>query len=116
MRIAYLGLDEVNRFLARRWAKRLHSGVRFLDLRREEIPARFFAAVVDADALPGPHRRRWLARLASDGCGVPALVFGHTLTDAEAEALRGRGAKVIRRALRRQTFARWLEEQALCAA
>ncbi len=116
MRIAFLGLDEVNRFLARKWTRRLAGKVRFIDVRQGSVPAKCLGLVADADSIPSPYRRRWLALLAAVAGETPVLVLGHTLNDDEAADLRRAGAKVVRRALRRGTFTRWVECEVMCPA
>ena len=115
MRIAYLGLDEVNRYLVRKWARRGGAGLRLLNVRCGSLPAGIPALVFDSDSLPEPHRHRWLGRVASPPA-APALVFGHTLSDREAAELIGSGVVVVRRVLRRRRFHCWLESEVLCSA
>lgn len=111
MRIAFLGLDEVNRFLARKWTRKLAGKVRFIDVQQDSVPAGSVGVVADADSVPESYRRRWLALLAAEAGETPVLVFGHTLNDAEAGDLRRAGAKVVRRVIRRGTFNRWVERR-----
>ena len=115
MRIAYVGLDEVNRYFARKWARRIALGIKLVNVRALGVSARR-PIVIDLDSLPAEHRHRWLGWLTSFACQSPALVFGHTLADDEAEALRGCGVRVIRRALRRSTLHRFIEREMLCIA
>jgi hypothetical protein len=115
MRIAYLGLDEVNRYVVRKWARQEGAGLRLLNVRCETLPTGIPALVVDVDSLPEPHRRRWLERIVSSAA-APVLVFGHMLSDREAAELIGNGVHVVRRVLRRGRFRRWFENEVLCSA
>jgi hypothetical protein len=114
MRIAYLGLDDVNRYLVRKWSRREGAGLRVLEIRCESLPTEIPALVLDADSLPEPHRRRWLDRIAL--APAPVLVFGHMLSDREAAELVSRGVVVVRRVMRRGRFRRWLDSEVLCKA
>src|SRR5262245_19099624 len=103
MRIAYLGMDEVNQELVRRWAARLGAGVTAVSLADAAALAPDVAAVLDLDYLPEPWRNRWPALAA----GRPALAHGYNLPDAEAVALRRAGVTLVRRRLTARHFARW---------
>lgn len=116
MRIAYLGLDEVNRYLARRWARRLSIPCQPVDVQALGVPRNYLAIVVDLDSLPSSHRRRWLSWLTSLGRRAPALVFGHTISDDERDVLRASGVSVRCRALRRSILRRFIEREVYCAA
>jgi len=115
MRIAYLGLDEVNRYLVHKWARREAAGLRLVNVSSGNLPIGAPAIILDADSLPEPYRRCWLDCVASSAA-TPALVFGHTLSDREAAELIGSGVVVVRRVLRRGRFRRWLENEVLCSA
>jgi len=111
MRIAYITLDDVNRFMLRRWAgqnrlrvecpsaNELHTEVRGVD-----------AVVVDLDFLPALLREIWLARVLADVSPGQALVHGHNITDAEAAALHRKSVRVCRGLLRRRRFNSWVRD------
>ncbi len=116
MRIAYLGLDEVNRYFTRKWARRMAAGIRFVNVQTPGVWSECPALVVDLDSLPAMHRHRWIGWLTSFACETPALVFGHTVSDQETDALRSCGVRVVPRALKRSTLHRWIERELICAA
>jgi len=98
MRIAYVTLDDVNRFIVRRWADK--------DTFRAEFPAVNVlaasvdvadAVILDLDHLPEPFRTAWLTGVSAGRL----LVHGHNITDAEAAMLRRRGVRVCRGRLHR---------------
>ena len=111
MRIAYVTLDDVNRFVVQRWAGR---GRFQLDGPAANQPhARLDAAgavILDLDHLPAPFRAAWLARILNDALAGRALVHGYNIADADAAALRRRGVRVCRGRLRRGFFFAWLGE------
>jgi hypothetical protein len=104
MRIAYLGLDEVNGALVRQWAARRGANVEAVRLPDAAALGPDVAVVLDLDHLPEPWRREWLERLAA---GQPALAHGYNLTDDEAAALRRAGVMVVRRRLTAWHFTHW---------
>lgn len=116
MRIAYLGLDEVNRHFARHWARRMEAGLKWVDVRADGVSLNCPALLVDLDSLPGSHRKRWIGWLTSFACQTHVLVFGHSVSEAETNALRSSGVRVVHRALRRRTLHKWFERDLMCAA
>jgi hypothetical protein len=104
MRIAYLGLDEVNKGLVRHWAARRGAGVEDVALPGAAGLGPDVAVVLDLDHLPEPWRRDWVERLAA---GRPALAHGYNLTDGQAAALRRAGVTVVRRRLTAWHVSRW---------
>lgn len=115
MRIAYIGLDEVNRYLTRRWARRIGAGICFVDVQTLSISPKCPAIVVDLDSLPATYRHRWVGWLTSLARDVPTLVFGHSMSDQEMDALRNCGVRVLPRALKRSTLQRWFVRELICA-
>jgi hypothetical protein len=109
MRIAYLGLDEVNRYFARKWARRMEAGLKLIDVQAHGVLATYPALIVDLDSLPASHRTRWISWLTSIACQTPVLVFGHTVRQDESDALRSCGARVVLRALRRHALHKWMD-------
>jgi hypothetical protein len=110
MRIAYLGLDEVNGALVQRWAARQGVQTQVVALPDSAAVDPRTAVVLDLDHLPEPWRKQWLARLLT---GRPALAFGYNLSDAEALALQWVGATVVRRRLRLRHVVEWLRRTAV---
>jgi hypothetical protein len=112
MRIAYYTLDEVNRFLVRRWAH--DAGARLVcpdgPRLNDECPGTT-ALLLDLDHLPADVREAWLRRVLAGETGMPVLVHGHNIADAEAMALRARGAHVCRGRVRRAALHGWLAGQ-----
>src|SRR5262245_27637439 len=104
MRIAYLGLDEVNGALVRRWA--LRQGSRAVAVAQPDTVGLGpdVSVVLDLDHLPEPWRCAWVERLTA---GRRVLAHGYNLTDEEAAALRRAGVTVVRRRLTVRHFARW---------
>jgi hypothetical protein len=112
MRIAYYTLDEVNRFLVRRWAR--EAGARLLcpdGGRLADECAGATAMLFDLDFLPADVRAGWVRRVLAGEVGLPVLVHGHNIPDAEAEQLRERGAEVCRGRVRRAALRAWLDAQ-----
>lgn len=116
MKIAYLGLDEVNRFFTSKWARRMDAGVTFVDVQEQSVSPRCPVVVVDLDSLPATHRQRWIGWLTSCARETPALVFGHTVSDEESANLRGSGVRVVQRTLRAGMLHRFIEQEIGCAA
>jgi hypothetical protein len=112
MRIAYYTLDEVNRFLVRRWAHEAGARAVCPDGPRlnEECPGAT-ALVLDLDYVPAEVRAGWVRRVLAGQVGLPVLVHGHNIADAEAAALRERGAQVCRGRVRRAALRAWLDGQ-----
>jgi hypothetical protein len=108
MWIVYLGLDEVNQELVRRWVARLGGRVTTVALVDAAALAPDVPVVFDLDHLPEPWRSGWPALAA----GRPALAHGYNLRDAEAAALRRAGVTVVRRRLTARYFARWCRSAA----
>lgn len=112
MRIAYYTLDEVNRFLVRRWAH--EAGARVIgpgaNQLNDECPGAT-ALVLDLDYVPAEVRAAWVRRVLTNEVGLPVLVHGHNIPDAEAAALRDRGAQVCPGRVRRAALRAWLDGQ-----
>jgi len=109
MRIAYLSLDEVNRFLMQRWARR--GSFQAIIPSTDELgpPADGPSGIViDFDYLTAAARATWLAHLLSGAAAGPVLIHGHNITDAEQAALRRRGVAVCRGRLVRTRLMAWL--------
>jgi hypothetical protein len=109
MRIAYLGTDEVNAALVRRWAARQGASVETVALPDVAGLEPDVAVVLDLDHLPEPWRRQCLARVAVERA---VLAHGYNVTDEEAAALRRAGAAVVRRRLTAWHFTRWCRQWA----
>ena len=103
MKVAYVGLDEVNAALVRRWTIGQRAGVVAASPAGATELAPEVAIVLDVDHLPEPWRRQWLELAA----GRPAMAYGYNLTDRETEALRRVGVTVVRRRLTAKRFANW---------
>jgi hypothetical protein len=104
MRIAYLGLDEVNGSLVRRWAVGRGACAQAVAQPDAVGLGPDVAVVLDLDHLPEPWRREWVERIVA---GRRVLAHGYNLTDEEATALRQAGVTVVRRRLTARHFARW---------
>jgi len=111
MRIAYITLDDVNRFMLRRWAEQ--NRLRVECPSADQLPTPVHGAdavVVDLDFLPAALREIWLARLLADALPGRAMVHGHNITDAEAAALRRKNVRICRGLLRRRHFNSWVRD------
>jgi hypothetical protein len=114
MRIAYYTLDEVNRFLVRRWAS--EAGARLACPGSHQLKDEYAGAtavLLDLDFLPAGVRADWVGRVLAGAVGLPVLVHGHNIPDAEASALRARGAQVCRGRVRKADLRAWLDGQAV---
>jgi hypothetical protein len=115
MRIAYITLDDVNRFLMRRWAERGRFRADCPAATRLGPPLDGVAAVVlDLDFLPAPTRAAWMTHVLA-GAATPVLVHGHNITDAEVSALRRRGVAICRGRLCRTRLLAWLRQLEIAA-
>jgi hypothetical protein len=112
MRIAYVTLDDVNRFVVRRWTG--GNNIR-VECPAVTAPAAIIdtadAILLDLDHLPEPFRAAWLERVLTNGMAGRVLVHGHNITDAEAAALRRRGVRVCRGRLRRGLLDAWVVQE-----
>src|SRR5262245_23444184 len=113
MRIVYLTLDDVNRFMVRCWA----AGDTFrVDCPAANAPVASVdgadAVILDLDHLPEPFRAAWLAPVP----GGLTLDHGHNIADTDAAALRRRGMRVCRGRLRRGLVSVWAESVASAEA
>jgi hypothetical protein len=110
MRIAFFTLDEVNRFLVRRWAR--GAGVQVYCPAGERLGGACLeadAVILDLDFLPADLRADWLRRVLAGAVGGPVLTHGHNITDSEAVALRQRGVRVCRGRVRGADIRAWLD-------
>lgn len=116
MRIAHITLDEVNRSLVRRWAR--GAGVPL----PPPVGAAALAAdgaegvLLDLDHLPADVRAGWVGRALGGAVGCPVLAHGHSLSDAEAAALRRRGVRVCPGRVRKAAVRGWLHALTRSAA
>src|SRR5262245_65203997 len=111
MRIAYITLDDVNRFTLRRWAGQNRVRVDCLSASELRTPVHGVdAVVVDLDFLPAELREIWLSRILADAPPSQVLVHGHNITEAEAAALHRRSVRVCRGLLRRRRFNSWVRD------
>ena len=115
MRVPYYTLDEVNRFLVRRWAHR--AGVRVgCPAGRRLADGQGGAVILDLDFLPAAVRAAWVRRLLAGEAAGPVLAHGHNIPDAEAAALRATGVRVCRGRVRKAALCRWLDRAAATRA
>lgn len=106
MRVDYLTADDVNPALAHRWAK--GRGVKIATPRLTGTAPSADALVIDFDHLPDDLRRRWVNAVLLRTEKRPALVHGHNIPEAVADALRHCRATVVVGRLRKSHLLRWL--------
>ncbi len=114
MRITYFTLDDVNRFLVRRWARR--AGARVACPVGPKLIWGFTdpgAIVLDLDHLTPDLRATWLKRAVTGVFGCPVLVHGHNISNVESTALRLSGVRVCHGRLRMKSLVGWLRTPAL---
>ena len=109
MWIDYLTLDEVNRYLVRRWTAGM--GVRLTCSAVGPSPdggKSRRGVILDLDFLPADIRTAWIRRVLVGGVGCPVFAHGHNVSDEDVAALRQYGVRVCRGRLRKAALNEWL--------
>jgi hypothetical protein len=110
MRIIYLTLDDVNKFMMRRWARQSRCRLACPAASRlHTLSESADAVVLDFDFLPATIRDAWLSRLLRGALAGRVLIHGHNISAAQIAALRPSRVGVCRGLLRKRVVCCWLD-------